>query len=245
MQRLNSSLKKILEFLPISIVITSLESGTIIWVNSRDMQLAGATSPDQIVGHNLLEFLNPDQHGIALRDFALVAEGASPPPMMYCLRRLDGGSADVQISSIPVRFEGQRAMLSICADVTEQQRARRACVESEERYRSLVETSPNGVVVILDTEETVYVNPALCGILGTDSPETLLRKPMRSYIHPDELKAVREGRAYVLETHETIPPTPARLVRLDGEAVSVFAQTTFVRWQGENATQTVLHVGSV
>jgi len=238
----NTSLKKILEFLPIAVVVSNFDTGNIIWVNSRDLQLAGASSPDQLVGHNLLEFLNPDEHGIALRDIALVAQGQSPPPVTYHLRKLDGGSADVQITSIPVRFEGERAMLSVCADVTEQQRARRAIAESEERYRTLVESSPSGVAVVLDTEETVYANHVFREMLGATSADAVIGRPLRAYVHPDDLKMIREGRKRVLQTRESIPPRPVRLTRLDGEAITVSAQTAFVMWDGERATQTTLQI---
>lgn len=241
MRQLNPSLQRVLEAMPVSIVISDFKTGEITWVNSRNLDLAGATSPDQIVGHSLLEFLHPEQHAVALRDVAAVAAGASPPPVTYMLRRLDGGSADVQISSIPIRLEGETAMLSVCADVTDLERSRRSLKESEERYRELVEASLDGVVVVAGREEIAYVNPALWQALGASSAEQITKRSMYGYIHPDHHPDVRLGRKHVLETGEPFPPTPTVLLRVDGSEIPVTAQTTRVHWQGETATQTVLH----
>ncbi|MDZ4063368.1 MAG: PAS domain-containing protein, partial [Coriobacteriia bacterium] len=58
----------ILEHLPTSVVISSTATGAILWTNAYNLTIIGATDPNEIVGRNLLDFLPPEQHGIALRD---------------------------------------------------------------------------------------------------------------------------------------------------------------------------------
>lgn len=241
MRKLNASLQRVLEALPVAVVLADFGTGEITWVNSRNLEMAGATAPEQIVGHNLLEFLHPDQHAVALRDVAAIAQGASPPPVTYRMRRLDGGSSDIHISSIPIKSGDETAMLSVCVDVTDLERSRRALQESEERYRGLVEGSPDGVLVVVGKEEVAFANTSLWQALGASSAEQICGRSLYKYVHPDRRLGVREMRKVVLETGAVLPMTSTVLLGVDGTEIAASAQTTRVHWLGEAATQTVLH----
>lgn len=230
---------KVLERLPISAVIANPLTGRILWVNAHNMQLAGATSPEQLVGRNLLDFIMPEQHGVALRDVAAVALGQSPSPIVYNLKRLDGGITHGQIASIPMRFRGMPAMLSLVADVTERERAARELAESEERYRMLVETSPDGIVVVTG-EEIRYASPALLLALGAESADEVVGRSMYDFIDPALHRAIKESRRELVLRRQALPAAPVTLVRLDGKHLETTAASTVVRWQGEIATQTIM-----
>lgn len=101
----NVALSAVLERLPIATVISDVTTGVLLWANSRNMQiLAGVASPEHLIGRSLLGFIEPAQQAIALRDIEAIARGQSPAPVVYHFRRLDGGAADVQIMSVPLRY---------------------------------------------------------------------------------------------------------------------------------------------
>lgn len=229
----------VLERLPVSAVISSFEDGRIIWVNARNMELAGVRSPDQILGKNLLSFLPPEQHGVALRDIEAISRGESPPPVVYRLMRLDGGRADVQIASIPITYEGAPAMLSIVADITEQQRALRRLEESEERFRQLVEASPDGIVVVVG-DIVRFANRATVCSLGFDETDDIVGHSMFDFIHPDFHRPIREARTNIVMRKGSMPATRVTLLRKDGSLLETAAATTLVHWDGDLATQTVM-----
>ena len=63
----------------------------------------------------------------------------------------------------------------------------RRLVESEERYRILFESSPDGIAIVdIKTKKLVYVNPALCHIVGYREDE-LKEKKLLDLI-PDDMK---------------------------------------------------------
>ena len=236
-----AGLLAILERLPISAVISSAGNGRILWTNSRNLELAGATSSDQIVGRVLLDFIEPIQHATALRDIEAVANGESPPAVVYHLRGIDGSDSDVQIMTTPLVFNNEPAMLSLVADVTARERALRALAESEERYRQLVETSPDGIVVAVD-DTIVYLNPALATALGAKDAAELVGRSMFDYIDPAYHKAVRNSRKQLyLGTASMIPAAEVVLTRVDGSPLPTTAQSTRVTWKGDIATQTLMH----
>jgi PAS domain S-box-containing protein len=187
----------------------------------------------------LLDFIDPSQHEIALRDLQAIAEGQSPPPVTYHLRRIRGGTTDVQIASVLTNLEGKPAMLSLVTDVSDCQQALRNLAESEERYRQLVENSPDGIAVT-GNDGVVYANETLWRALGASSEGDVLGKPGLSFVHPDDQATFREIRRRVIRYGKPNPATPVRLVRLDGTIIETTAQTMFVHWGGEPATQTSL-----
>jgi len=65
-------------------------------------------------------------------------------------RRKDGSLIDVEITSFELFFAERRSRLVIAQDVTERQRAEELLRESEERYRNVVELSPDAVFVHQD-----------------------------------------------------------------------------------------------
>jgi PAS domain S-box-containing protein len=92
------------------------------------------------------------------------------------------------INFIPVHL-GAGENLIACEDITERQRAEEALLESEEKYRTLVEHSLQGIAIALDAPpRLVFVNPALGKTLGytPDELTSLSPKETEALIHPED-----------------------------------------------------------
>jgi two-component system cell cycle sensor histidine kinase/response regulator CckA len=75
-------------------------------------------------------------------------------------------------------------ILAIGRDVTVEQSVKTALRESEEKYRSLVEHSLLGVLVIQD-DAIIYANPTLSNLFENDL-DSLIGKSLDSFIHPND-----------------------------------------------------------
>jgi PAS domain S-box-containing protein len=85
--------------------------------------------------------------------------------------------------------ELHRHFNDIAATVRRESSVRRhaedALRESEERFRSAMHYSPNGMALVSTSGDYLEVNPALCGIVGY-SAEELLAMGFESITHPDD-----------------------------------------------------------
>ena len=113
-----------------------------------------------------------------------------------------------------VHLKGLGSSLCIVTDVSERKRAEMALEESEERYRSLVELSPDAIVVGRD-DKLAFANSAAAKLFGADKPSDLIGTNPLDLIHPDFRDSVRRRTEQVM-SGRTVPDTEMRCIRLDG-----------------------------
>ena len=122
--------------------------------------------------------------------------------------------------------------------VKEKQKMLQVVKESEERYRRLVELSPDGIAIHIEGE-FVFVNPAGENLLGASTPEQLLGQSLLDFIHPDHSDTVA-NRVKDLQKEATILPwTEEKLIRVDGTEINVEMAGVPFRYKGKQAEQVI------
>jgi diguanylate cyclase (GGDEF)-like protein/PAS domain S-box-containing protein len=89
-----------------------------------------------------------------------------------------------------------RRVSGVVADIDESKRAQSALSEAEHRWRSLVELSPDGILVSCN-RVVEYANPAAARIAGFDSPAELVGRNMSEFIAPAHKARHEERMAYM------------------------------------------------
>jgi diguanylate cyclase (GGDEF)-like protein/PAS domain S-box-containing protein len=131
----------------------------------------------------------------------------------------------------PVGIEGS------WQDVTDQRRAESELRASEERYRSLVELSPDAILVA-NEQRIVFANPAACDLLGAERPTQVEGQRVWDFVHPDSVEKSR-ARQVRVEAGEALELTEQKLIRLDGRTVTVEVASCPIIWLGSPAIQVV------
>jgi PAS domain S-box-containing protein len=132
----------------------------------------------------------------------------------------------------PVRLRG------VMLDITERKRAEEALKESEERYRVLVEFSPNSICVHRDGK-LLYVNPAGVRLFGARNLDELVGRSVLDFIHPDSLPVVRE-RIRQVGAGETAPLIEEKFVSLNGEVWDVEVTAIPIIYERAPASQVII-----
>jgi len=123
-------------------------------------------------------------------------------------------------------------------EIGERERISSALIESEERYRQLVEQSPDMVLVHRDQRVT-YINPAGLSLLGAESLEQATGHGLMSLWAPNGSGLSSSDLEHALQHGRLDRPLPLRLKRLDGNEVDVEVTVSRVMLDGEDFVQCV------
>jgi PAS domain S-box-containing protein len=110
---------------------------------------------------------------------------------------------------------------------------------NEEKYRQLVELSPDGIYIESDGY-IVFANTAMAKLLGVDSPDLLLGKEILGFVHPDSKEIVLERIRVVKEKREYVPLLEEKFLRRDGSVVEVEATAAPYTFMGNPAAQVMI-----
>lgn len=123
-------------------------------------------------------------------------------------------------------------------DITERRRVEAALEESEKKYRTLIEVSPEAIFMN-HNNQIVYVNPATLKLLGAERPEQILGKSPFEFIHPHYHEVVRDRIRSILDKGESVPLLEEQYVRLDGSVIDVEVAATSLTYKDGRAIQVV------
>jgi len=189
----------------------------------------------------------------ASRDYSLRADRRGPEELvvlnegindMFSQIQVRDGALQLARNELENRVNERTAELTFVnqelqAEISERKRMEGSLRESEERYRQLVELSPDAIMLHRDGR-LLFVNGAALRLLGARTPEELLKTPLLNLIPPEFREIVRERVRRISEENLSSPPMEQRMIRLDGSLVDVEAQGTPFIYQGRPAVQIVL-----
>jgi len=110
--------------------------------------------------------------------------------------------------------------------------------ESEERYRQLVELSPDGISVEIDNK-IAFINTAGVKLLGGETAEQLTGQVVVDFVYPSYYKELSQQIAYLLKKGGKMPSREAKFLRLDGTVFDVEVSATALVYKNKPAAQIV------
>jgi PAS domain S-box-containing protein len=135
--------------------------------------------------------------------------------------------------------EGAPLLLSgTVQDITEQKIMGEMLKESEERFRSIVENSPNMIMIHADGKY-VYLNPAAVRSFGIADQQEYIGKPIIEAVHPDFRGCVRERINTIYRDNQPALKSEQKLLRKDGS--SFWAEITGIPtvYNGHKSVQVI------
>jgi PAS domain S-box-containing protein len=215
------------------------QNGRIIFSNQRFAQILGHR-PEDILGHEFWSYVHPgDQRMVKQRGLAR-SRGEKNVPFQYEFRiiRKNGQTAWLELLATRISLDGAPTNMGNVLDITARKAAEKALQQSEERYRSMVESDPNGVICHRD-REIILANPAAARMLAASSPEQLLGMDFYSFVHPSQFEIALKRRAELLRTGVHTPLIERRFVRLDGEEIDTEVTGSVVTLEDGPAIQSI------
>jgi len=223
----SASLMALLDYLPVAVYRVTLD-GKLLLANHPMLELLRTRHADEEspMGQYLLDLPIVDEQTLSevvtMTGEVCEVEHAWPVTDGQSRRLRHSARLVTAPTAAPLYIEG------IIEDVTEHWQTITALRSSEERYRSLVEHSPIGIVLIDDAARIIYVNEETRNILGYSQAE-IIGHPFTEFLHPEVAsllyeRYVRHQRGENLPTrYETI------LARKDGQIRHVVLEASVYR----------------
>jgi PAS domain S-box-containing protein len=103
---------------------------------------------------------------------------------------------------------------------------------SDDRYRTLVETSP-ACIVAHDENGIVFANQPTLDLFGVPDFEPFRGSAVLDFVHPDFKESIIERMKIVRETGQTTPMKDIQILLLDGSTKSISITTTSIEFDGK------------
>ncbi|MGA2477360.1 MAG: PAS domain S-box protein [Spirochaetia bacterium] len=246
-------LTEIVDFLPDATLAIDKEGRVIIW-NKAIEKMTGIPATQMIgkgdhayavpfygrASMQLVDFVLEDYTEIPVRYSNITREGDTLSAEVFCNALYNNTGAWVFSKVSPLRNQSGAIIGAIesIRDITMRRRTEEALRESEQRYRSLVEKSKDGIFVAQDGF-LKYGNRAALVLVGYSEQE-LSARPFIELIHPDDRAKVVDRYQKRLGGEEVESRYTFRLIRKDGDIKWVELGATLLYFEGKPATLNII-----
>lgn len=225
-------LKSIFDTLDVAIWSHDLKTDTLL-ITSGIEKLYGYSSEEFYKDSTLWKkVIHPEDHHILAQRETCFSQGQAVTSI-YRIIRPDGEVRWIQDRGIPVLDENGDFVdfTSVLFDITDRQ-------ESEGRYRSLVEMSPD-LIAVYSRGKLDYINEAGCKLFKASSPADLVGKPISDLIPAEVLSKIKTRELTIDENFEEKLWFEFKAIQVDGKEIDVEMSAMPILYEGRMAEQIV------
>ncbi|HCK98537.1 MAG TPA: hypothetical protein DHW42_00320 [Candidatus Marinimicrobia bacterium] len=212
---------------------------------SPSIKTIAGYEPEELLGRSAFDFIHPEDKkfylpqlmkyiGYKLKNLITEKEDTFTETVEFRYRQKSGEW--IYLESVGNIAEGR--LLFISRDITKRKRVEKELKESEEKYRLMVESSGDGVVVS-QKDKFIFVNDAFAKMLGYDKDDLIHRNYEEVYTETavNKLKERERQRGKgqkVSNRYETV------FKKRDGTEIDVEAHIAIIEYKGDKATFAVI-----
>ena len=195
----------------------------------------------EIVGRTLREVVGEDVYALVKPHISSVLAG-NTFRFERTQRRTDGSERLLESNYAP-DIDATGAVCGWFAmhrDITEERGAINRLAESEQRFRTLTEWSPEAILVHRDGK-VIYSNPAATALLGASAAAQISGAIFLDLVEPGSRPIAQQRIAALVGGAIHTPVAEMQFLKFDGSAVDVEIQGTSLLYDGKMAVHATLH----
>jgi len=174
----------LVERLPIGVAI--YRDGKVLFANTQAHLILGADKSQNLIGTDVLNFVEPEHQQRIIRRMKEVAEGLPGAMVAQKYIRLDGRLIDVETMAFPYSYRGEQCVQIIFRDVTERKQTEAHIRKNEALLAQLFQNVPMAVVLLNEHGKVEQVNKGFEEMFGYTLGE-LRGRSINDFIVPEEL----------------------------------------------------------
>ena len=203
--------------------------GKITVINRRGCEILGYTE-EELLGRDWITTCLPEHVQDEVRDVLDQVTRGDIAPVEYhenAVRRRGGEERVLAFHNTLLYDDDGRAIgiLFSGEDITDRKLAEVVLLESEERFRNLIQNSSDMIRIIDRNGHIAYSSPSTLRICGYNPADVLGKDPLE-YIHPDDKERVKGDLTEVIGKINPGTPTEYRIRHAGGHYIDVEAVAT-------------------
>ncbi len=176
-----------------------------VYVNHAAEIITGYTQ-HELLTMSFLDFMHPEDRAL-VRERSLARMRGQEAPQRYEVRIIHrtGRRLWLDFTTVTITYEGRRASLGTAFDITERKTMEETLRISEERYRLLVENSPEAIARVDTQWRYIFVNQAFQNAVGLRESDVIGKTTdiVKARIHPEDIALFWENCEAVMNTGGT------------------------------------------
>jgi PAS domain S-box-containing protein/putative nucleotidyltransferase with HDIG domain len=213
--RSDKKFEAIFQCSPDVITITDLSDGSLLDVNDSFLQLTGY-SRDEVIGSSTKKLNIWGNMKERDRIFDLIKSGANVDKVELTFRTKNGEYRQMLFSARLIEENGRQLLIANTHDITERNITEEKLLESEEKYRTILEDMEDVYFEVDIKGNIAFVNPSSCKKSGY-AKEELLGMSFKQISVPDGIERVMQYFGEIFQTGKTGKPFIWNLKKKNGE----------------------------
>ena len=202
--------------LGIAVTLVSEEEVRNIYLSDEAVRILGGTR-EELLSVSALSRIAPEEAARVASFVERRRRGTLGSQVLETvIVRPDGARVPIAVASNRVIIDRTPASVSFFWDLTELRSAEEGLSTERERLRSLIDASPDGIIISCDGgDEILYANTAIARLLGLADARPLIGTSLAVWVAPDETGVMRQRMSRV-NAGEVLTPRAYRVKRADG-----------------------------
>jgi len=147
-------------------------------------------------------------------------------------KRKNGSEFPLELSLAQWETTEGRFFTGIIRDITERKQVEGVLKDSEERYRTAIEHSNDGVAIVRE-DFHLYVNQKYLEMFGYNHREEIIGKPLSLMVHPDDRDRVMEINLKRQKGEDVPSKYEVKGIRKNGDIIYIEVSATKTTYRGE------------
>ncbi|MFA5414506.1 MAG: PAS domain S-box protein [Methanoregula sp.] len=180
------------------IYITDI-NGLVTYISPAVESVSGYT-PSEILGRHFTTFIPQSDLG-KIVPLETATQMHILPLKDFCIhfQRKDGSCVSVELNCSSFTCGAFTGMVGVIRDISGRKKTEMALVESEERYRALVDHALEPILIFDFSGTALFANHATAALVGVDDPHVLVGRNALEFVAPESHDAVLSDFMTVLQ----------------------------------------------
>jgi len=226
--------RKLIATLPDIIAITDIK-GDIIFLNEIGLKFTGYSSFEEVKHQNFINFISEEERKKVIVNFKKIFH-KNIGPQEYSFTNKNGEKFLFEVHREILRSADDTpyGLIFSCRDITFRKKAETELIQSEEKYRTLIDSIQDGVFLVVDSKIS-FINRAFSNMIGYEDNE-LTGSSFAKIVAPEDIEIVKTNYKARLE-NKTVPSSYEwRMLHKNGNRVLVNMSARVIDYHGKKAT---------